>query len=146
MRLLFAIVAMTTLVGCGSSGAKLIMPEDRLTKTERTALIEYARAIVLKSKKLNLSAAERAAVSRRPEARFYYRNHKTGGFNVSWQLSPYRFIKVKGEGLMTKPDTCRPRTAVINMEKTDDIEKYPLPPDKLDQTQIPPKSPAAADK
>jgi hypothetical protein len=130
--------------GGGQGFQKLILPEDRLDAREEAALVEYVRQVILNSKKLPLSDGERLLVARtRPQSRLYYTGHKEGGFDIKWQVGYNRLVGIRGKGDLTDPEDCGCAVSVIGMDKTSDLRKNPLPPDKIDRSQAPPDAPAA---
>jgi hypothetical protein len=78
---------------------------DKLSPSEKRALINNARDFIFKSKKLKLKPSEIDIIStRKPDMRISYSAPKEGRASISWEISPKRKILALAAGKLLEED------------------------------------------
>ena len=84
--------------GCASGGQGL-SESDRLTKEETDAVVAHVRRFILRSRKFNLTPAEKEVVRTvEPQVGVRYTGPKSGRLSLHWSLPNYRTLLVQRSG------------------------------------------------
>ena len=111
---------MFMLTGCGRSSNYYSLSEgDKLTSSERQALVSYSRKFLLRSK-IPLNPFERNIISRTPPVvNERYTDRKTGDIMIKWCIKDKKTITVKGTGDLLKEQDCFWKVSIFRITQNE---------------------------
>ena len=84
---------------CGCAGESGITEKDQLSSVEEEIVIVHVRRFVMRSKKMNLTEADRQTIQKeKPSMYVHYTGPKTGRLSLRWKLPNYRILILKRSG------------------------------------------------
>lgn len=88
---------------------------DKLTSSEKHALVNYSRKFLLRSK-IPLTPIEKKIIARTPPIiGERYTDYKTGDINIKWPIKDKKNITVKGTGDLQKAEKCLWRVSIFKL-------------------------------